>query len=590
MADIINFKTAKKDNIKDKVKFLSDLLVNEHRFLIKHINDMLIFDKTIFDDKSTSKDYIINIIASPLMTVKINASKNKLNYTIVLTDYERQKNGTETTVTLVKEPSGEYEITKKRKRVIKECTFVECKFTKASYSASGKLLGRITYLREEENTVLIQENASFNDQKLVNFYGYDNKLNLISMLKGYKKEKGYVFYDGFTNNLRIPEDKALFALGIKDILIKKTKFTVRSARVNELEVITLSDIDILNNKKKVIDALKEVPKLNEDYKNAFEKFEGMKKYKNEFDENVIIIKLNDGKIYKYTKKMSTIFDIQAEKYKCFYENDFLNPNNIVSEVEALTYPLVPIKELIVSFKNEKKNIVNKECEEEYSDSYLTLKRVKVEKEGTLEDESVIFESEWNLETIDMFKKQYFVKTNNIKENYEEYDYLCLPSKDKVGFRFLTREYNDETLKEVFAFGKLDENGKFKSINSIYMRKNSVFDAIILKSVDEEDLNPEKVFMDYGKVANIETQIAGIECFEYNVLKDDFLKSKIYVNANKLSKFLDDVEEIEKIMLEEFYEKNKNMDFIMTDKLKEAAYEKLVKVNEEMKKSKNKKRK
>ena len=107
MADIINFKTAKKDNIKDKVKFLSDLLVSEHRFLIKHINDMLIFDKTILDDKSTSKDHIINIIASPLMTVKINASKNKLNYTIVLTDYEKQKNGTETTIALRKEPSGE---------------------------------------------------------------------------------------------------------------------------------------------------------------------------------------------------------------------------------------------------------------------------------------------------------------------------------------------------------------------------------------------------------------------------------------------------------------------------------------------------
>ena len=121
-----------------------------------------------------------------------------------------------------------------------------------------------------------------------------------------------------------------------------------------------------------------------------------------------------------------------------------------------------------------------------------------------------------------------------------------------------------------------------------MRKNSIFDAIILKSVDEEGLNPDKVFMDYGKVANIETQLAGVEYFEYNVLKDDFLKSKIYVNANKLSKFLDDVEDIEKIMLEEFYDKNKNLDFVMTDKLKEAAFEKLIKVNEENKKSKEKK--
>ena len=547
MADIINFASAKKDNTRDKVKFLADMLVTEHKSVMKHIYDMLIFDTTILKDKSTGATYNITIATKGVNSCKIEASKNKMSYSVSIIDYENDFLGTETNYTFKKELSGEYEITKKRKKVNIRTGVAETKYTKAAFDMRGALEARITYIRDSKNTLLLQENTIPKDKRLVNVYIYDDRLNLESMLKGLKKENGYVFYEGFTGGLRVPEEKAVFALGIKDLLMHKTKFVVRGARTEGLEVITRDEMNVLNNKEKIEKAISQISHFDGKRELALEQFEGLKKYINEFDEEVIIIRLNDGHVFKNTKKNSTIFDVQAEKYKCFYENDFLNPNNIVSEVETLTYPLVPINETIITKVDAEENRVIRKTFEEYDDEYLLLKRIKDEKDGRGDDENVIRESEWSLETRDVYKKQVFTKVNNAQEDYDEYDYLCIPFEDKVGFRFVTREYLDDTLKEAFAFGKLDKSGKFKALNSVFIRKNSPYDAIILKSADEEGIDPEKVMMDYGKVCNVETQLCGLEYYEFQANDDNY----ITINANRLSKVLTDMERIEMQMLKDF---------------------------------------
>ena len=96
-------------------------------------------------------------------------------------------------------------------------------------------------------------------------------------------------------------------------------------------------------------------------------------------------------------------------------------------------------------------------------------------------------TEYILETNDSYKKQIFDKKIYNYESYDEYTYICNPLDDKVGFKFVTREYYDESIREVFAFGKLNPNNTFKSVNSIFARKNSLLDAMILKSNDNENM-------------------------------------------------------------------------------------------------------
>ena len=301
MADIINFHDAKKETTRDKVNFLNDILVNEHKSILRHVNEMLMFEKTKLIDKSTKENYVIEISGGTLFSCNIVAAKNKSNYQITLIDYEKLKYGTETIFTLNREKGTSYEVTKKRKRVINNGKFIEYKYTKGNYSNDGKLIARITYIRDEKNTILFQENVLSEDKRLVNVYGYDDKLNLTSMLRGLKKENGYIFFEGYLDNLRVPEDKALFSVSLKNVITRKIKYVVRPARTNKLEVITPNDLDLLNNKGKVIEAIKEIPKLSDHYKEAYENFDGLKKYLNEFDEEVLIIRQKDGNLYTYTK-------------------------------------------------------------------------------------------------------------------------------------------------------------------------------------------------------------------------------------------------------------------------------------------------
>lgn len=569
MADIINFNSAKKENSIDKLKFLNDLLVQEHKCVLKHIKNMLIYEKTVMDDNSNKDYFIYEINGGTLSTCKIKAAKNKSKYEINIIDYDKRKYGIETVITFDRTSGTFIETTKKRKRVLDGGKFIECKFTKSTYELNGKLIGRITYLRDENETVLFQENQLTDEKRLVNIYGYDEKLNLVTMLRGFKKDVGYLFFDGYTNNLRVPEDKALFALGLKDIITRKTKYAVRPARLSKLDVITKDELDLMNNRKKVEDAIKSIPKLSDKYFESLDKFDGYKKYMNEFDEEVTIIRLNDGNIYTFTKKNAPIFDVQAEKYKCFYENDFLNPNNIVSEVELLTYPLVNIDELVITKIDREENTLVRKSIETYDDDYLLLKRIKDDVEGLGEYANVIKKSEYILETNDNYKKQIFDKKFYAFEGYDEYTYICNPEENKVGFKFVTREYYDESIREVFAFGKLNPNNTFKTINSIFARKNSLLDAMILKSEDAEDMNPDRVLMDFGKVATSDIQLKGMEYFDYRVDRDD-PSTHIYVDANRLTKFLNDFDYIQEKMLKKYNDYNHKAKNIVAELLKNDA--------------------
>ncbi|MCQ2911230.1 MAG: hypothetical protein MJ244_03490 [Clostridia bacterium] len=566
MADIINFHDAKKETTRDKVNFLNDILVNEHKSILRHVNEMLMFEKTKLIDKSTKENYVIEISGGTLFSCNIVAAKNKSNYQITLIDYEKLKYGTETIFTLNREKGTSYEVTKKRKRVINNGKFIEYKYTKGNYSNDGKLIARITYIRDEKNTILFQENVLSEDKRLVNVYGYDDKLNLTSMLRGLKKENGYIFFDGYLDNLRVPEDKALFSVSLKNVITRKIKYVVRPARTNKLEVITPNDLDLLNNKGKVIEAIKEIPKLSDHYKEAYENFDGLKKYLNEFDEEVLIIRQKDGNLYTFTKKNAPIFDVQAEKYKCFYENDFLNPNNIVTEVECLTYPLVPIDELVITKMDVETNIILRRSTEVYEDDFLLLKRIKDDIDGYGDESSVIQKSEYCLETNDSYKKQIFDKKVVPYGSYDEYTYICNPEDDKVGFKFVTREYFDDSIREVFAFGKIRSNNTFKSINSIFARKNSLFDALILKSEDSENMLPDRVLMDFGKVATSDVQLRGMEYFDYQADQND-PDTLIYVDANRLTKFLDDFDEVENRMLKKYKDFNKKEKSFISEALK-----------------------
>ncbi|MCQ2977056.1 MAG: hypothetical protein MJ232_03475 [archaeon] len=581
MADIINFNMAKKENSRDKVKFLNDILVPEHKSILRHVNEMLIFEKTKVNDKSTKDNYIFEITSGTLSSCSINAAKNKTKYTITLIDYEKLKYGVETVFTLDRVPGASFEITKKRKRVINNGKFIEYKYTKGNFNHDGSLIARITYIRDEKNTVLFQENQLSEDKRLVNVYGYDEKLNLTTMLRGLKKDNGYIFYDGYSDNLRVPEDKALFAVSLKNIIIRKTKYVVRGARTNKLEVIAPNELDFMNNKQKVMEAIKVIPKLCDHQKEAFENFDGLKKYQNEFDEDVYIMRQKDGNLYTYTVKNAPIFDVQAEKYKCFYENDFLNPNNIVTEVECLTYPLVPINELVITKMDKETNIIIRKSTEVYEDDYLLLKRIKDDIDGVGDESSVIQKSEYVLETNDSFKKQIFDKRVVPYESFDEYTYICNPEDDKVGFKFLTREYFDDSLREVFVFGKIKSNNTFKSVNSIFARKNSLFDALILKSEDSENLNPDRVLMDFGKVATQDVQLKGLEYFDYQADQND-PSTLIYVDANRLTKFLDDFDEVEGKMLKKYKDFNKKEKSFISEALKNEI------INEIRKVTKNKK--
>ncbi|MCQ2749956.1 MAG: hypothetical protein MJ246_08510 [Clostridia bacterium] len=69
----------------------------------------------------------------------------------------------------------------------------------------------------------------------------------------------------------------------------------------------------------------------------------------------------------------------------------------------------------------------------------------------------------------------------------------------------------------------------------------------MKSADEEGIDPEKVVMDYGKVCNVETQICGLEYYEFQANDEN----NITINANRLSKVLTDMEKIEMQMLKDF---------------------------------------
>ena len=566
MADIINFHAAKKETTLDKVKFLNDILVPEHKCILRHVNELLIYEKTKLIDKSTKDNYVIEINSGTLFSCNIVAAKNKSSYNITLLDYEKFKYGVESIFTLDRTQGTTYEITKKRKRVVNNGKFIEYKYTKGTYHNDGKLIARITYLRDEHNTILFQENQLQEEKRLVNVYGYDEKLNLTSMLRGLKKENGYIFFEGYLDNLRVPDDKALFAVSLKNVIARKIKYVVRPARTVKLEVIGPNDLDLLNNRGKVIEAIKDMPKLKDHYKEAYENFDGLKKYQNEFDEDVVIIRQKDGNLYKFTKKNSPIFDVQAEKYKCFYENDFLNPNNIVSEVECLTYPLVPIDELIITKLDPDTNSILRRSTEVYEDEFLLLKRIKDDVDGSGEEASVIEQTEYVLETNDSFKKQIFDKKVVPYGSYDEYTYICNPEEDKVGFKFVTREYFDDSIREVFAFGKIRSNNTFKSINSIFARKNSLFDALILKSEDSENLSPDSILMDFGKVCTSDVQLRGMEYFDYQADLDD-KDTLIYVDANRLTKFLDDFDEVESKMLKKYKDFNKKEKSFISEALK-----------------------
>jgi len=329
-------------------------------------------------------------------------------------------------------------------------------------------------------------------------YEYDEHLNLIINMRGIKSEGVLKFYEGYFNKINIPYGKNLQFQSNFD----KDNFHIKDNDFSYKYNVAISqkDINVLDNRNTIKNILRNYGYDNDRIKEIISEFIEFKKYKNVFLEDVIEIVM-DSQVIKLIDKKSTILEVQAEKYKCFYENDFLKIDSCIEDLDDINIDLIDLKEERYLIKSN--NIKTETINQSYESGALRMSRnIKKTLESSKSYDEIIADTSWRLETYSGNREQKFSKTNNLVDNSSIYEYLYNPKDENDAFKFFVEEDNDNMeLKQIFVFGLVGEENKFTEVSSVIIRKNSVKSAFLAKNKTSDKVKAEDLKINEARMIN-----------------------------------------------------------------------------------------